>query len=169
MTTAKKNFIIVTIVALVIIACGVYNYIDGKMALEELSQSMAQENVSGNIGDVEGYALLIDAFQNITYGASAFLAQLFSIVICVYGTILLILGFVSRAIYKNEPERILGYRVITGFVLAAMAIPVIVLIRHIGLLVLVGHAPILELVLFCGDLAACIVVARGTYSPDITV
>lgn len=169
MTTAKKNLIIVTIVALVIIACGVYNYIDGKMALEELSKAMAQENVSGNIGDVEGYALLIDTFQDITYGASAFLAQLFSIVICVYGTILLILGFVSRAIYKNEPERILGYRVITGFVLAAMIIPVIVLIRHIGLLVLVGHAPILELVLFCGDLASCIVVARGTYSPDITV
>lgn len=168
MHTVKRNFIITIIFASIIILCGIAMYAMGNIAWKELGEGIQQSSTPAeHIGDVEGYALLINTFQDITNGLSVFVSQLVATLMIVYGVFLIIMGIVAKAIFKNNKDRIIAYRIVTAINLAIMAIPLFALIQHSGLMIHVERAPIIEYALFCADLAACIVIARGTYSSDV--
>lgn len=168
MHTVKRNFIITIIIASIVILCGIAMYVTSEIAWKELGEGIQQSTSSPeHIGDVEGYGILIDTFQDVTNGLSIFFTQVFAIMMVVYGIIVLVMGIVAKAIFKNNKDRITAYRIVTGINIALMVVPLFMLIQHIGLAVYAGQAPILEFAMFCADLAACIVIARGTYSSDV--
>ena len=124
MKAANRNFFLLGIPAVLILAAGITLFFFGD-GLLQMSQSMAPELPEGEVGDVEGYAFLIGLFGSGIGQLVGLFVQVVALLIAIYGGAILALSILARAIYKTTPGRILAYRIVMAlnFVLLLLPVP----------------------------------------------
>lgn len=122
MKTVDRNLLLLGLPALLLLIAGVWLYFVGD-GLMDAAQSLAPEAPGGDVGDVEGYAFLLQ-FIGSGFGQLAGLMVLvFSLLLGVYGGAMVALNLLARALYRPTPGRLLAYRVVIGADLAVLLLP----------------------------------------------
>ena len=113
----NQNFVLsMIIVAAMVLVCIFFGFVmsDVGEGMDYLRNDISQTVENGEVGDVEGYAMII---QGIGYGFGAFAnVLLFGVVLLVgfYGFLLFIVALIARLVYKSEGKRLVVYRVLMG-------------------------------------------------------
>lgn len=108
-------FIVALLVCGVILSVYADSWI-GNSELDELGSSINETLSQDEIGDVEGYGVII---ESIVYGigkiGEVFFWGLMIMCSVIISLIIIILSIISRAVYSAEkPKRLLAYRIIMG-------------------------------------------------------
>ena len=123
MKIENRNLLLMGLPALLFLAAGILLFQFGD-SLFAAAQSSMPEAPGGDVGDVEGYAFLL-GFLGSGFGQLAALAiQILAFLLAVYGGLLTFWAVLVRAIYRVTPGRILAYRILVGFDLLFLLLPV---------------------------------------------
>lgn len=122
MKPVNRNLLLVGIPAVLVLIGGIFLFSVGS-ALLDTAAGLVPE-ASGDVSDVEGYAMLLDLVGAGFSGLAGLLVQALAMAAILYGGILLVLGALARLVYRAAPGRILAYRILTGIQLAVFVLPV---------------------------------------------
>lgn len=128
MKAVNCNLLLIGIPALLILLAGIGLYGMGNALLDAI-QETAPETPQGQVGDVEGYAYLLELLGSGFQGLASLLVLMMAVLLAGYGGVILLLTLVARAVYRQTPGRILAYRVIMGIDLFILALPAPSLLR----------------------------------------
>lgn len=122
MKAANRNLLLFGIPALLILITGICFFTVGDILMRAVSEN-APTPPQGEVGDVEGYAFLIQFFGAGIGGLAGIVAQVMGLLFLFYGGSILLLSLIARGIYRNRPGRILAYRILMGVTLFITLLP----------------------------------------------
>lgn len=122
MRPANRNLLLQGVPALLVTGAGALFFREGQRAFQAAQNAMPES--PGSVGDVEGYAFLLDFVGSGAGQLAALALQVVGFLVLLYGCLLLLLSLLARGVYKGEPGRILAYRVLVGVDLVLMVLPV---------------------------------------------
>lgn len=123
MKAANRNFLLLAVPAALMVAAGAA-LLSGGDALLGAAGEMTSDLPSGELGDVEGYAMLIQLLGAGATGFAGIAVAIVALLIAFYGGVLLLLSAAARLVYGAAPWRLLLYRVLTAVHMALLALPV---------------------------------------------
>lgn len=122
MSTANRNLLLLGLPSLLLLAAGTALFCMADTLLSE-SISLLDQTPAGELGDVEGYALLFGMFA-AGFGSLAALAlQIVAAAAMLYSGLILLLTISARILYRNTPGRILAYRLVMGTAFVVLVLP----------------------------------------------
>lgn len=121
MKPVNRNLLLVGIPAALVLIAGLFLFSMGEALLDTAAGLFP--NSSGEVGDVEGYAILLNLLGAGFSGLAGLLVQALAAAAILYGGILLVLGAVARLVYRATPGRVLAYRILTGIQLVVFVLP----------------------------------------------
>lgn len=122
MKAANRNLLLFGIPSLLILAGGICFFLMGEALLAGVTEA-TPALPQGEVGDVEGYALLIQLLGVGFGGLAGFMVQMLGLLFILYGGSILLFALIARVIYQNRPGRILAYRILTGILLFILLSP----------------------------------------------
>lgn len=123
MKTANRNLLLFGIPAALGLVLGILLLFQAD-ALLGAAHEMVPQTPQGEVGDVEGYALIGSLLGAGLGGLAGFAIQLFGMMAILYTGILLVLSVVTRLVYRPTPGRILAYRILMGVTVVVLLCPV---------------------------------------------
>lgn len=121
MKPVNRNLLLLGIPAVLVLIAGLFLFSTGGVLLDTAAGLFP--DASGNVGDVEGYAILLNLLGAGFSGLAGLLVQALATVAIVYSGIVLVLGVVARLVYRTTPGRMLAYRILTGIELLVFVLP----------------------------------------------
>ena len=169
MKYANHTMLLMGIPAALLAVIGVLLLISGA-GLLETAGAMANEAVDTGgqpVGDVEGYAMLIGLAGAGLGGLAGLAAQIFGMLLVLYGGGVLLFSGVARLILDPERRRLLPYRILMGIACGIALLPVPELLKVFVRALSDGSLQPMPL---AGAVLACVLVffsARNTYTDRI--
>ena len=122
MKTVNRNLLLLGLPALLIFAVGIGLFCLGDDVLR-VAQSAVPQAPGSDVGDVEGYAFLIQFFGAGLGHLAGIFALIAGILLIAYGGVMIVLNVVARIVYKATPGRLLAYRILIGTDLVVLLLP----------------------------------------------
>ena len=122
MKAANRNLLLFGIPALLLLVLGASLLFIGNTLLEAVSEA-APSLPQGEVGDVEGYAFLIQFIGTGFGGLAGIMVQVMGLLLLFYGGGVLFFTLLARLIYRTRPGRILAYRILMGIALFVTLLP----------------------------------------------
>ena len=122
MRAVNRNFMLMAVPAALVLAAGAA-LLTGGDALLGAAGEMTADLPSGDLGDVEGYAMLIQLLGAGLTGFAGIAVAIVALIVAFYGGVLLLLSAAARLAYGDAPWRLLLYRILTGVHIALLAAP----------------------------------------------
>lgn len=122
MKTANRNLLLFVIPAALGLILGIVLLGRGD-AILDAAKDLVPESPLGEVGDVEGYAMIGSTLGAGLGGLAGFAIQLFGMMAILYTAALLILSVVTRLAYGRTPGRILAYRILMGVTVVVLLSP----------------------------------------------
>ena len=163
MKAAKNNLLLFLIPAGICFVLGVVMLISGNVILES-AKSMIPQNTGDEIGDVEGYAMLIDLFGAGFAGLAGLIFYMGGVILTPYSGLVIAITIIARLIYKKTSGRILAYRIIMGIDFAVLILPPVFLLV---ISLMEGTAVSVALFYLAGAAAMLVAGCRWTYTDRI--
>ncbi len=166
MKTANRNLLLFVIPAVLGAILGVVLITQGD-AMLSAAQSLWPDAPQGEVGDVEGYAMITGMLGAGLGSMVSMAAQLFGMMTLMYAGALLVLSVAARIVYAKTPGRILAYRIIMGVAFVVLVLPVPDILKTFVLSLAGGSLLPLWLIYL---VAVCIILVmgcRGTYSRQV--
>lgn len=163
MKIANQNLLLLGAPALLAGAAGVGLCVVGN-GLLRASQAAFPTIPAGGVGDVEGYAYIIQILGAGAGQLTGFFAVVAGLLLAGYGALVLLLGLAARAVYKTTPGRLLAYRVLIGADLLVLVLPVPALLASSFRDLLQGSLEVEPLVVVAALAALAALVIRNTYT-----
>lgn len=166
MKTANRNLLLFVIPATLGLLFGIVMLVGGDTILNA-AQTLIPETPQGEVGDVEGYAMIGGMLGAGLGSLAGFAVQLFGMMAILYTAVLLILSVVARLIYAKTPGRILAYRIVMGVAFVVLLMPLPDVLRTFVLALAGGSFLLLWLVFLVVVLVITVAGCRNTYSRKI--
>ena len=164
MKKANINFILamVVVVAMLLISFTVWRAVSkADKELEQIENSINEKRQGDEIGDVEGYGIIMESFGYLIGGLGVIALKLALIFLTGYAALLFLVALIARLVYKNSGGRLLAYRIIMGIEYALQSIIEVLFI------ISVVQGPNISNVLISLLLGANIIYsARNTYTQN---
>lgn len=93
----------------------------GMLAMSALQGSVDLSRPAGEIGDVEGYALILGGLGWAIAGFGALLLGVFAVLLALCGFLLALFAVIARAVYAPQGGRLTAHRVLMAIVCLGMA------------------------------------------------
>lgn len=122
MKIADRNLLLLGLPALAALVVGIAALRSGD-DLMRAAQAMAPEAPGGDVGDVEGYAFLIQFIGSGMGQLASLVVYIVGVLLVFYGGAMILLNILARVVYKPAPGRILAYRILIGLDLAVLLMP----------------------------------------------
>lgn len=160
------NLISVGFVVVFLLGVAVFTHVrmqtlDG--ALTDLKSDIREVQQEDEIGDVEGYGLILNG---LAYGAGIigkFLIEvLFVWIPGIFAGVLLLFSVLARVLYRENKERVLIYRILMGIVYGVLFILELLLLGILSI-----HVSLFAVVLMSGILSVIVLGIRNTYTERI--
>ena len=113
MKSANRNLLMFLVPSVVVLLLGFLLLTQGDTIIES-AKSLWPDTPQGDVGDVEGYAMLAGMIGTGLGGLAGLAVQLAGMLAIVYAGTLLILSVVARLVYGQTPGRVLAYRIVMG-------------------------------------------------------
>ncbi|MBQ3512326.1 MAG: hypothetical protein IJA32_00805 [Lachnospiraceae bacterium] len=165
MKKANINFILamVVVVAVLLISFTVWRAVSkADKELEQIESSINEKRQGDEIGDVEGYGIIMESFGYLIGGLGVIALKLALIFLTGYAALLFLVALIARLVYKNSGGRLLAYRIMMGIEYALQALMEVILILSVIELPTVSN--VLATILLGADI---IFSARNTYTARI--
>lgn len=166
MKTANRNLLLFVIPAALGLILGIVMLTQGD-AILGAAKEMVPEAPQGEVGDVEGYAMIGGMLGAGLGGLAGFAVQLFGMMVILYTAALLILSGVTRLVYGQTPGRILAYRILMGVSVVVLLSPVPDILRTFVTALAGGSFLPLWLVYMVVVFIIAVKACRNTYSRQI--
>ena len=166
MKTANRNLLLFVIPAALGLILGIVMLTQGD-AILGAAKEMVPEAPQGEVGDVEGYAMIGGMLGAGLGGLAGFAVQLFGMMAILYTAALLILSGVTRLVYGQTPGRILAYRILMGVSVVVLLSPVPDILRTFVTALAGGSFLPLWLVYMVVVFIIAVKSCRNTYSRQI--
>lgn len=169
MKHANQTMLLMGIPAAMLLAVGVLFLVGGGAMLDAAFAAASEAADTGGqpVGDVEGYAMLFGLAGAGMSGLAGLAAQLFGMLLILYGGGVLLFSGIARLILDPARRRLLPYRILMGFACGIALLPVPDLFKAFVRALSDGSLQPVPLV---GAVLACVVVvfsARNTYTDRI--
>lgn len=166
MKTANRNLLLFVIPAALGLILGIVLLVRGD-AIVGAAKGMVPQAPQGEVGDVEGYAMIGSMVGAGLGGLAGFAIQLFGMMAILYTAALLILSGVTRLVYGPTPGRILAYRILMGVTVVVLLSPVPDILRTFVRALADGSFLPLWLVYLVVVFLIAVKVCRNTYTDKI--
>lgn len=166
MKTANRNLLLFVIPAALGLVLGIVLLTKGDTLLNT-AKEMVPQTPQGEVGDVEGYAMIGSTLGAGLGGLAGFAIQLFGMMAILYTAALLILSGVTRLVYGPTPGRILAYRVLMGVTVVVLLSPAPDILRTFVRALADGSFLPLWLVYLVVVFIIAVKVYRNTYTDKI--
>lgn len=120
MKTVNVTLILSLIAAGVLLVLAAVAF-SGMLVLSALQGSVDLSRPAGEIGDVEGYALIIGGLGWAIAAFGSLLFGVFAILLAVCGFLLILFAVIARAVYAPQGGRLTAHRVLMAIVCLGMA------------------------------------------------
>lgn len=164
----NKNFILMlTLVAmlLLVIILGITMVYVLNSGMNGLQSDISRMRSKDEIGDVEGYGIIVNSIGYGLAGMGKLLILLFLIVIpTALASFIFVFALMARLIYKDTPGRILTYRILMGFSFAGQ---IMMFLTGLFMLKSGGWGSLISMVVSAYIFWALFMGMRGTYTNRI--
>lgn len=164
----NKNFILtLTLVAmlLLVIILGVTMVYALNSGMNGLQSDITRMRSGDEIGDVEGYGIIVNSIGYGLGGIGKILIAMFLVIIpSALVFFIFVFALIARLIYKETPGRISAYRILMGFSFAGQ---IIMFLVSLSLLTSGGWGSLISLVISAYIFWALFMGMRGTYTNRI--
>lgn len=166
MKTANRNLLLFVIPAVLGAILGIVLITQGD-AMLSAAQSLWPDAPQGEVGDVEGYAMITGMLGAGLGSMVSMAAQLFGMMTLMYTGALLVLSVVARIVYGKTPGRILAYRIIMGVTFVVLVLPVPDILKSFVFSLAEGTLLPMWLIYLVVVCIILVVGCRGTYSRQV--
>lgn len=164
----NKNFILaLTLVAMLflVVILGATMVYALNSGMEGLQSDISRMQSGDEIGDVEGYGIIVNSIGYGLGGIGKIMIVIFLIIIPVaLIAFIFVFALIARLIYKDTPERISAYRVLMGFSFAGQ---IIMFLISLSMLTSGGWGSLISFVISVYIFWALFMGMRGTYTNRI--
>ena len=166
MKSANRNLLMFLVPSVVVLLLGFLLLIQGDTIIES-AKSLWPDTPQGDVGDVEGYAMLAGMIGIGLGGLAGLAVQLAGMLAIVYAGALLILSVVARLVYGQTPGRVLAYRIVMGLDFLVLMLPFPDILKSFARSLADGSFLPLCLVYIVVSLVMLVTGCRRTYSGQV--